>query len=740
MRLRLLLEWSAVFALTCAIITILFISKTTQRLDNVAYDSLVGLVAPSPSDRILLVTIDDTSITSLGRWPWSRGIHAQLLQRLAKAHVSAVAYDVLFTEAADTVTDKRLGNAIRSAGVVALPALFEAPGTNGRAIDVTLPVPALAEAARNVGQVALFPDSEGVARSVPLRLSVENHEWLHLMEITYRIAEGHPSPVYQRLTSRQDSFATIPFRSRSGDFRTVPFFNVLAGQVPPELLKGRIILVGVTATGLGDRFRVPSRFGGLISGIELQANVMNSLLSNRIVFIPNQALGLCYSVLPALILLVSFWWLRPSHALTASLVMVVAVLVVPVIILVVWDTWFAPASALAGLLVAYPLWGWRRLEAIDRQIAEELDDFAAEDAPLPLPAKIHGYLDPIGGQAARLRLAIANMRDLRRLVRDTIDSVNDAILVADIEDRIILSNTAARALFGPDLEKYEAGALIENLAGEPAVHTDGSQDIGAHNEGVYSLRRFPLRDHTGSNRGSITQLVDVTTIRAAQRVRQEALEFLSHDMRSPQSSIITLVERYRQSLADPALADRITGLARKTLRLADDFVQLARFSAASFDPEDVDIAGILAEAADELWPIASRRNLRITIDDAESGVFIRGERDTLFRAFANLLDNAIKFSPQGATVRCHVTGSPSGDVECIIEDGGPGIPPERRENLFARFGYKIDQAGSSTSSGLGLAFVAAAVKRHNGTITCENVQPTGTRFVIHFAASAGVNF
>lgn len=726
--------------LTCAIVTMLFMGRATQRLDNVAYDSLVGLAAPSPSDRILLVTIDDASITALGRWPWSRDTHARFLQRLAKADVSAVAYDVLFTEAADAETDKRLGDAIRSAGVVALPALFETPGTNGRAIDVALPVPALAGAARNLGQVALFPDSEGIARSIPLRLSVENHEWLHLMEITYRIAEGHPSPVYRRLASRQDSFATIPFRPRSGDFRTIPFVNVLAGQVPPEFLKGRIVLVGVTATGLGDRFRVPSRFGGLISGIELQANVLNSLLSDRIVFVPNQVLGLCCSVLPALILLISFWWLRPSRALAASLVMVVAVLVVPALLLILWDTWFAPTAALAGLLVAYPLWGWRRLEAIDRQIAEELDDFAAGDTPLPLPAKIHGYLDPIGGQAARLRLAIANMRDLRRLVRDTIDSVNDAILVADIEDRVILANVAARALFGPDLEKFDAGTLIENLSGEPFVHTDGAEDIHARNESVYSLRRFPLRDHTGNDRGSIMQLVDITTIRAAQRVRQEALEFLSHDMRSPQSSIITLVERYRQSIADPTLAERITGLARKTLRLADDFVQLARFSAASFDPEDVDLVGILTEAADELWPLASRRNLQITIEGAEAGVFIQGERDTLSRAFANLLGNAVKFSPQGGTVRCRVTGNPGGDVECIVEDEGPGIPPERRANLFARFGYKMDQAGPSLSSGLGLAFVAAAIKRHNGTIACEERLPAGTRFVIHFTAGTSASF
>lgn len=735
MRLRLLVEWTAVTAMTCGIIAILFLGEVTQRLDNVVYDSLVGLAAPPPSDRILLVTIDDASIAALGRWPWPRDIHAGLLNRLQKARVSAVAYDVLFTEAADAAQDKRLGDAILTTGRMALPALFEAPGTNGRSIDVTLPIAALIKANAKVGQVALFPDSEGVARSVPLSFTVDGREWLHLMELTYRTAEGHPSPVYQRLALKHDFFATIPFRARSGEFRTVPFYNVLAGEVPTGFLKDRIVLVGVTAAGLGDRFRVPSRFGGLVSGIELQANVMNSLLSNRMIYIPNRGLGLAASMLPALVLLISFWWLRPRRALATSLVMIGLVVLVPALLLVFLNSWFAPTSALVGLLVAYPLWGWRRLEAVDRQIAEELDAFAAEDAPLPLPEAIYRYLDPIGGQAARLRLAIANMRDLRRLVRDTIDSVDDPILVTDSTDKPILANTAARALFGPDLAVHDARVLMDNLLGKPVAHEDGAQEIHVDDGGVYSLRRFPLRDHIGNHRGSITQLVDVTRIRAAHRARQETLEFLSHDMRSPQSSIITLIERSRQSFTDSALAERITGLARKTLRLADDFVHLARFSAVPFDPEDVDIVDILTEAADELWVLAARGDVRVTIENPEASAFIRGERDTLTRAFANLLDNAIKFSPEGSTVRCRVASSGSG-VKCIIEDEGPGIPLERRRNLFTRFGYHSGPANSPVSSGLGLAFVGAAIKRHNGTIACEECLPTGTRFVIQFSPDA----
>jgi CHASE2 domain-containing sensor protein len=725
LRLRLLLEWCAVTVMTSAIVASLLLGNAIQRLDNVLYDSLVGLWAPPPSDRILLVTIDDASVAQLGRWPWSREVHARFLQRLAKAHVSAVAYDVLFTETAGAGQDRALGDALHAAGNVSLPVLFEAPGTDGRAIDVTLPLPEVAGAARHLGQVALFPEREGIARAVPLSLTVGDRTWLHLMELTYRTAQGHPSPAYQRLASteagRRAGFVTIPFRPVSGDFRTISFAKVLAGEVPPQLLENRIVLVGITAMGLGDRFRVPSRSGALISGIELQANVLSSLLADRTVVVPPRGLLLALSLVPVLLLLVSFWWLRPSRALPASLAAMGSVLVVPVLLLAVWGIWLAPASALVGLLVAYPLWGWRRLQAIDQQLGDELDRFDGEDGPLARGLDPGAYLDPVGGQAARLRAAIAEMRDLRRLVGDTIDSVNDPIFVTDADERPILANVAANAL-GP--------------MPVPTSSEDGA-DVRLPDGSAYSLRRFPLRDHTGATRGSITHLVDITDIRAAQRVREEALEFLSHDMRAPQSAIIALVASHRDAIADPALGDRISGLARKTLRLADDFVQLARFAATPFAPEDVAVADVLTEAADDLWPTASRRGVKIAIDADESEPgFIAGERGALLRTFVNLLDNAVKFSPEGAVVHCSVHTADEGYVLCRIADEGPGIPPERRADLFASFGFSNDQAGTSLSSGLGLAFVAAVVARHHGTIAFEDRQPTGTCFVLRFPASA----
>lgn len=733
MRLRLLIEWCAITAITLAIIAGLQVSRASERVDNVVYDLFVGLRAPPASDRIMLVMIDDDSIARLGQWPWPRSVHARMLERLAAARPAAIAYDVFFTEPTAAADDERLAQAMRRLGNVALPVLFQMPGLNGSPIDAKPPIAPLSHAAHALGSVALFPDSEGVARSVPLLVTAGGQAWPHLMEQTYRIAQGVDSPVYRTLQDHGALTARVPFQPDSGAFRSVSFASVLDGEVPPEFLENRILLVGMAAAGQGDRFRVPTLTGGLISGIEVQANLLNSLLAGRVVAIPSPAASLLLALLPALALLVSFWWLPPNRALLASVATIGLSLAIPLGLLVFADLWLPPTAALVGLLVAYPLWGWRRLQVVDREIGHELAAFAAEPARVPMtPAG--GYLDPVGGHTAQLRAAIADMRDLRRLVSDTIDGVDDPLLVTDLDDRVILTNRTADDLFGETAQDSRSRPLLAALAGYDVAFEGAAGEIRLDDGRTFSPRRFPLRNHAGEQRGWIVHLVDISDIRRAQREREDALEFLSHDMRAPQTAIITLLEHYRQAITDRGLAERIVALARKTLDLSDTFVQLARLDVAPFVPEDVNLADVVTEAADSLWPLASRRNVRIAIHGAEEAHFIEGERDTLGRAVINLLHNAITFSPDDGVVDCTIRAIDGGLIECAIEDRGPGVPPERQADLFARYGHR-DARGGRSSSGLGLSYVGATVERHGGTIVHEPRAPHGTRFVLRFTAA-----
>lgn len=205
------------------------------------------------------------------------------------------------------------------------------------------------------------------------------------------------------------------------------------------------------------------------------------------------------------------------------------------------------------------------------------------------------------------------------------------------------------------------------------------------------------------------------------RLEEEALGWIEKHIAAQKAAVLIL---------DPLLAYMQGGIDMNKANETRPF--MARLTVASFEPEEVDLAAVLTEAADELWPLSSRRNVRILIDDAGEPHFLSGERHALGRALVNLLDNAVKFSPAGGQISCRVR-TMGEIIECIIEDEGPGIPPERRQRLFARYGHSRP-VGSQQSAGLGLAYVRTAVERHGGSVMCEACTPHGTRFILRFPA------
>ena len=378
--------------------------------------------------------------------------------------------------------------------------------------------------------------------------------------------------------------------------------------------------------------------------------------------------------------------------------------------------WLPPGAALIGVALAFPLWSWRRLHAADRAMADQLSLFADDPGGPPRSAGGEALLDPIGRRMFRVNESIRRLRDLRRLIHDTVAGVADPLIVTTLDDRVLLANPAALALFGDIV----GGAMPTGLdEADPLELADGR---------IFSPRRAPLDDAVGAQRGWVLLLADVTRIRAAERDREQALEFLSHDMRAPQASIITLIEGATPTGVSAPLAQRIAAHARRTLALADDFVELARLRAAGFAPEPVDLADVLAEAADELWAAASRRGVRVDLAAEPEVAIVAGERVALIRSLINLLDNAVRFSPDGGVISCTLTVAAHACV-LAIEDQGPGIDPALHDALFTRFGA-TGAGDRGRSVGLGLAFVAATAARHGGGVACRTAGAGGASFAL----------
>jgi len=715
---RLLVEWCAVALLVLGLTLGLTLTGATSRADDAIYDQIVHLRAPPASDRILLVTIDDTSLAALGHWPWPRTIHAKAVQAISAARPAAIAYDVLFTEPARAQEDATLAAALSEAKNVTLPILFDAPGANGRPLGTVLPVPPVARAAAALGHVALPHDADGTARAALLEVNDGSRAWPHLAERTFRLAYGRPSAAWQRSVRLGEPSVLVPYRE-AGAYRTVSFSDVLAGRLPPAFIRDHIVLVGATAGGLGDRHDVVG--AGTLTGIEIQANLLNAMLADRFVREAPLPARLAIGALPALILLVLFWRLRPSAALAASLAMFGLIATVPVLLIATTGLWIAPATGLVGVLFVYPLWGWRRLHAIDKMVARELSQLSDDLGGWVAPTI--DRLDHAGRNAFALSGSITALRDLKRLVADTVEGVADPLVVTNMEGDVLVANRHANAI------------LAENAGVRDALYSmPGTNDLISADGRHFSHRRTPLTGADGARRGWIHLLAEITGIRAVERDREQALEFLSHDMRSPQASILTLLEGSTTGIGADA-ADKIAYHARRTLNLAENFVQLARLSETPFAPEETDLQDCVAEASDALWPLASKKKVWIVAPSAEPR-YVAGERHALTRALLNLLDNAVRFSPSGAKIRCGIDAvktSGASLFEVWIEDQGPGISEERLTDLTSRFG-PLAAFGPGLGVGLGLAYVRTVAERHGGSVRYEAVSPRGSRFIFTIPA------
>ena len=741
-------EWLSVGLAAWAAVFVLAFSGVTVGGDNLIYDQLSRLHGRTQSDRIVVVAFDDPSLAAFGGWPWPRTLHARLLDRLTTAGVAGIAYDVLFVDPDPAGGDTAFAAALKRSGHTVLPVLTLAPGDDGHAVKIVKPVEPLASAAAWLGHVNLLVDNDGVARRVADVEAAGGACWPHLtleLMLTAGQAVGHAGDCqpFAAISSRVDALITSPahlisFAGPPGRFRTVSAADVIRGDVPSELLKGRMVLVGATAAGMGDRHMTTvSGRKGAMPGVEIQANVLDAVLQRvHIALFPTWVIALL-SLIPVSAFMASLLAFHPSTNLFVGAGLLATALLWSTVMLLC-GVWIPPLAAIGGLVLAYPLWSWRRLAAASDYLREEIARF-------DLPANIAiGSLptDTLSRQVTVLSRAADHLRDLKRLLEDALQSLPDAAVLIDHDGLVTLANSHAsrlatqsqsRALIGASLGEWlslaigplESETVLNALSeGQTSVEITSAHGLD------YEVSKADLATSAGADAGAILRLADITAIRSAMRQREEALQLLTHDIRAPLSSIVALVQSGRMRTdGDPS--DRIEAYAHRGLALAEGYVQFARAESYRFQPEIFDLSQVVLDAADEIWPQAEKKSIKVDSNAIEYELLINGDRSLVTRALINILDNALKYSPPGTTVRMSLKAS-GGRAVCAIADEGPGMTPEAAAALFQPFNRGDAWRGSSTGAGLGLSVVHAVVKRHGGTVTCIASPGHGARFELSF--------
>lgn len=221
--------------------------------------------------------------------------------------------------------------------------------------------------------------------------------------------------------------------------------------------------------------------------------------------------------------------------------------------------------------------------------------------------------------------------------------------------------------------------------------------------------------------------------RRAQQKREETLRFLSHDMRAPQSAILAMIEmhlRHPGEIPDAELLERIRQRASDTLDLMDAFVHLEHAEVSTLDLRSIELGDLVHEACDACWELARRRHIHVEVEDAPELAWVEGDRRLLRRVLQNLLDNALKYSPDHTVITCRVQRE--GDQwQVRVEDQGRGIPVDQLEHIFESFTrVAADTPGNASGAGLGLAFVRATARRHGGTVFARSQPGIGSTFIL----------
>ncbi|MCB5191205.1 CHASE2 domain-containing protein [Methylobacillus arboreus] len=735
------LLWLLISGTILALVALLSQQRTLIIADDLIQDFTIASQQHALTGKVIIVAIDDDSIATFGRWPWRRSLHAELLNRISEQHPAAIGLDILFSEAdlQHPEDDQLLAAAMEKSGVVILPVVFS---ETGRLQHVQVPHPLLSRHAAGMGHVHIKVDYDGVVRSIHMQQDADGKHHPHFSQATLDAA-NHPGVA---TPSPKTQTQLIPYAGNAGYFPRISYRDVIEGRIPDDVFKDKLVLVGATATGIGDQYATPvSRDGQLMPGVEILANILESQLSGHLLTPASPWQNILLNLTFVALALLGFMLLSPLWALLLSFSLLLLLLLVTYIIALSCGILLAPSAGGLGLMLIYPLWSWHRLDTAARFLASEFESFKREFPMLSTPLHNTAFNDFLDRRINALHEATSQLQGMHRFISDSVNGLPDPTLVCDPHGIIRIANQAAARYFGvhstaillqqpliplvSDIHEHQANQPVINaqLLQAPVEIEVEARD-GKQRELL--IKFAPCKDASGHHIGWILSIIDVSKLWQAERDRDEAFRFITHDIRAPLSSIISLVEL--QKLTPDKIEERWLGMIEKhadnALALADDFVQLTRAKSGHYQLNDINLEDLLHEAIDDAWIQAYSRDITIALTDAPPEVHARVDRTLFKRAIANLLSNAIKFSPDHATITCSIAAE--GQYWSIaVKDSGIGISPEAQSQLFQSFSRIHQQSHPHIEgTGLGLAFVHAVAARHQGEVRVTSVPGAGSTF------------
>ena len=333
-------------------------------------------------------------------------------------------------------------------------------------------------------------------------------------------------------------------------------------------------------------------------------------------------------------------------------------------------------------------------------------------------------------------------------LKSIVKSISHGILAIDIEGNVLLINKEAKEMIKADLSTKVEGRNINVVIKDKDILREISKFIGSNKSNmsqitnkddiVYNIKLDPVYLQSSKNViiGSIINIEDVTERVRLENMRSDFVANVTHELKTPLTSISGFVETLRiNDNIDISTRNRFLGIIEtesdRLKRLIDDILLLSFIENKEQEGfEDVDIYSVFKEVYELTYTSAKVKDIDIEYNFEHENMIIKSNRDYIKQIFLNLVDNAIKYTPNGGIVTTDVRYDDNYIIIKVI-DNGIGICKEDKSRIFERF-YRVDKARSRDvgGTGLGLAIVKHIVKSLHGTIDVESELNIGTKFIV----------
>lgn len=352
----------------------------------------------------------------------------------------------------------------------------------------------------------------------------------------------------------------------------------------------------------------------------------------------------------------------------------------------------------------------------------------------------------IESAARRLHAQAQTAQEEKDQVAAILESMAEGVAVIDTNQRVLLVNSVLGRAFGLDKDEtagryywevfrdLKINEMIEKaLSGRIALRKEHAMMLSG---AVYQIQISPVLSEGGIH-GVVAVFYDVSKLKELERTRSEFIANVSHELKTPLTSILGYVETLKEGGIEDArnrgrFLEIIEKQAAKLHELIEDLMLLSKVESGrqELKKEALDLEKLLNSVLSSFERAIAAKKIRVQVDVHPRPFFIQADLETMDQAFSNLTDNAVKYNEPDGEILFTAWQEP----ECMkirVRNSGRGIPPDDLPRIFERF-YRVDKSRSKESggSGLGLSIVKHIIERHAGRIEVESPGQRGASFTI----------